>query len=195
MATLMGTTTRTARRRAARVPFTLALVAGLAIAGFTLLSASAPHRAGASTVRPHAIDAFIIFTLSATGIQGEGKSGGPGSIEVNSFQWGVANKASSSGAGAGKVTFNPFSITRKIDSASPLFFKACATGAHLTQVVLFATPPAGQSGDSMKITFSNVTVSSDMITGNSATGQEPTESISMIPKTYKITYAVGPPLT
>ena len=28
----------------------------------------------------------------------------------------------SSGAGAGKVTFNPFSITRKIDVASPFFF-------------------------------------------------------------------------
>ncbi len=27
----------------------------------------------------------------------------------------------STGAGAGKVTFNPFSITRKIDSASPSF--------------------------------------------------------------------------
>jgi murein endopeptidase len=28
----------------------------------------------------------------------------------------------SSGAGAGKVTFNPFSITRKVDRASPVFF-------------------------------------------------------------------------
>ena len=27
--------------------------------------------------------------------------------------------AQSTGAGAGKVTFNPFSITRKIDKASP----------------------------------------------------------------------------
>jgi bacteriocin-like protein len=28
----------------------------------------------------------------------------------------------SNGAGAGKVTFNPFSITRKVDRASPVFF-------------------------------------------------------------------------
>jgi type VI protein secretion system component Hcp len=27
-----------------------------------------------------------------------------------------------SGAGAGKVTFNPFSITRKVDSSSPNLF-------------------------------------------------------------------------
>jgi hypothetical protein len=30
--------------------------------------------------------------------------------------------AQSTGAGAGKVTFNPFSITRKIDRSSPVFF-------------------------------------------------------------------------
>ncbi len=28
----------------------------------------------------------------------------------------------STGAGAGKVTFNPFSITRKVDRSSPIFF-------------------------------------------------------------------------
>ena len=28
----------------------------------------------------------------------------------------------SSGSGAGKVTFNPFSITRKTDKSSPIFF-------------------------------------------------------------------------
>jgi hypothetical protein len=28
----------------------------------------------------------------------------------------------STGAGAGKVTFNPFSITRKIDKATPILF-------------------------------------------------------------------------
>lgn len=28
----------------------------------------------------------------------------------------------STGAGAGKVTFNPFSITRKIDKSSPVLF-------------------------------------------------------------------------
>ena len=36
---------------------------------------------------------------------------------------GSAAHAQSSGAGAGKVTFNPFSITRKIDKASPVFFQ------------------------------------------------------------------------
>jgi bacteriocin-like protein len=34
----------------------------------------------------------------------------------------VSGGSQSTGAGAGKVTFNPFSITRKIDRASPIFF-------------------------------------------------------------------------
>ena len=33
-----------------------------------------------------------------------------------------AVQSQSSGAGAGKVTFNPFSITRKIDRSSPTFY-------------------------------------------------------------------------
>jgi len=31
--------------------------------------------------------------------------------------------SASGGAGAGKVSFNPFSITRKVDKASPIFFQ------------------------------------------------------------------------
>ena len=34
----------------------------------------------------------------------------------------VTGGSQSSGAGAGKVTFNPFSITRKVDVASPKLF-------------------------------------------------------------------------
>jgi Type VI secretion system effector, Hcp len=34
----------------------------------------------------------------------------------------------STGAGAGKVTFNPFSVTRKIDKVSPTLFKMTCAG-------------------------------------------------------------------
>jgi hypothetical protein len=35
----------------------------------------------------------------------------------------VTGGSQSSGAGAGKITFNPFSITRKTDGASPSVFQ------------------------------------------------------------------------
>ena len=42
----------------------------------------------------------------------------------------------SSGAGAGKVSFNPFSITRKIDKASPIFFQTADLNQFVGQHVV-----------------------------------------------------------
>jgi bacteriocin-like protein len=42
--------------------------------------------------------------------------------ELTEAELANVNGGGSSGAGAGKVTFNPFSITRHIDKASPVLF-------------------------------------------------------------------------
>jgi type VI protein secretion system component Hcp len=39
--------------------------------------------------------------------------------------------SNSTGAGAGKVTFNPFSITRKVDKSSPNLYQQTSTGKHI----------------------------------------------------------------
>ena len=44
--------------------------------------------------------------------------------------------SASSGAGAGKITFNPFSITRKVDRASPIFFQMACSGKSFQTVGL-----------------------------------------------------------
>jgi type VI secretion system secreted protein Hcp len=49
----------------------------------------------------------------------------------------------SSGSGAGKVTFNPFSITRKIDIASTVFFQKACSGTPFQQVGLGMRKSAG----------------------------------------------------
>jgi type VI secretion system secreted protein Hcp len=49
----------------------------------------------------------------------------------------------SSGAGAGKVTFNPFSITRKIDKASPIFFEMACSGVPFQSVALSLRKSSG----------------------------------------------------
>ena len=43
----------------------------------------------------------------------------------------------STGAGAGKVTFNPFTITRKMDAASPLLFQNSASGTPFKTAEVF----------------------------------------------------------
>jgi len=51
----------------------------------------------------------------------------------------------SSGSGAGKVTFNPFSITRKIDKASPIFFEMSCSGTAFQSVTLALRKSIGAS--------------------------------------------------
>jgi type VI secretion system Hcp family effector len=57
----------------------------------------------------------------------------------------------SSGAGAGKITFNAFSITRKIDLASPTFFQMACSGQAFQQVGLAFRKSAGGSATSGQV--------------------------------------------
>jgi type VI secretion system secreted protein Hcp len=59
-------------------------------------------------------------------------------IEVLSWSWGMTNpaKASGGGGGAGKASFHDLSFTHKIDKASPLLLKGCATGQHLKEATI-----------------------------------------------------------
>jgi len=73
--------------------------------------------------------------------------GGSGLFEVEDFSFDIEQVLSigsqSSGAGAGKVTFNPFSITRKIDRSSPTFFKMSCAGESFQTVTLGARKSQG----------------------------------------------------
>ena len=44
--------------------------------------------------------------------------------------------SASKGTGAGRVTFNPFSFTRKIDQASPKFFGMACSGTPFKEILL-----------------------------------------------------------
>ncbi len=57
----------------------------------------------------------------------------------------------SRGAGAGKITFNPFSITRKIDVQSPTFFMMACSGTSFQLVQLGLRKSGG--GDTAGVMF------------------------------------------
>src|SRR5215211_5780834 len=60
-------------------------------------------------------------------------------IGVLSWSWGVSQSApnsAGSGAAAGKVTFNDFNFTHRVDKASPVLMRACATGQHLKDATI-----------------------------------------------------------
>ncbi|MGE5274511.1 MAG: Hcp family type VI secretion system effector [Verrucomicrobiota bacterium] len=59
-------------------------------------------------------------------------------IEVLSWSWGMTNaaKPTGSGGGAAKASFHDLSFTHKIDKASPVLMKGCATGQHLKEATI-----------------------------------------------------------
>ena len=63
-----------------------------------------------------------------------------GLFEIEDFSFDIEQTlnigSQSTGAGAGKVTFNPFSITRKIDRCSPIFYENACSGTPFQQVTL-----------------------------------------------------------
>jgi len=66
-----------------------------------------------------------------------------------------------SGTGAGKITFNPFRITRKTDRASPILFQMACSGAAFQSVGLVLRRSAGGSAPAvafLKFTFKLVAV-------------------------------------
>lgn len=82
-----------------------------------------------------------------------GKPGQPGQLfEIEDYSFDIEQVlnigSQSSGAGAGKVTFNPFSITRKIDCASPILFSMACSGTAFQQVTLALRKSAGAGASS-----------------------------------------------
>src|SRR4051794_34448080 len=61
-------------------------------------------------------------------------------FEIEDFSFDIEQTlnigSQSTGAGAGKVTFNPFSITRKIDVSSAVFYERACAGEPFKNVVL-----------------------------------------------------------
>ena len=66
----------------------------------------------------------LVVTRATQAPEAEVVGFGPRVFEVDNFNFDIGQTlnigSQSTGAGAGKVTFNPFSITRKIDKASPI---------------------------------------------------------------------------
>jgi type VI secretion system Hcp family effector len=73
----------------------------------------------------------------------------PNVFEIEDYSFNIEQTlnigSQSSGTGAGKIAFNPFSITRKIDKASPRFFEMACSGTAFAQVTLALRKSVGES--------------------------------------------------
>jgi len=97
----------------------------------------------------------------------------PDEIPLIAFSWGeVAGTppvAGGGGGATGKVKMSPFNFTSVTSKASPKLMLLCANGKHVKSAVLVARRSGPAAQEYLKITLTDVTVSSYQI-GGSADG-------------------------
>ena len=181
----MHTATATAESRPRRSPkrwmalgLVVALVSAGVLVGTSLVGGTAGHsEAGAATIRPNALSGGDTYTLTLPKI---------GSVEVNSFSFGVGTNVSSTGGLVGRRQHQPITIVREVDAASPKFFGDAADAGVLGTVTLSVRPPAGEFGDSVVITLSHAIVAADSWSGPG--DEAPSESLTLAFSAIAIKY-------
>lgn len=130
----------------------------------------------------------VDFFLDLGDIKGESADANhKDQIRLHSYSWGGSQTTSVSGAGgsgAGKVHLADFSIMKDLDKASPKLLTAMCKGQHIAKGTLTAVK-AGDTGDFLKIEFTELFVTSVQISGSS---EVPMESVSFSYNTADLTY-------
>jgi type VI secretion system secreted protein Hcp len=110
-------------------------------------------------------------TFESSGAVGSTAGPNAGSVfEIDDFSFDIEQTLNigSQSSGAGKVTFNPFQITKKIDSATPILFQSAVTGAAFREIKCsFYSSDAsnGASSPYLSATLSNAIVSKFKVEG------------------------------
>lgn len=99
-------------------------------------------------------------------------------IEILSWSWGVTNAGaiSGGGGGAGRADFQDLSFTHKVDKASPVLLKACATGVHI-KVATITHRKAGKGQQEFLIFKMNDVIVTSVKLSDSESGQP--ENVSL----------------
>jgi type VI secretion system Hcp family effector len=75
-----------------------------------------------------------------------------GVFEIDDFSFGIEQTlnigSQSSGAGAGKVTLNPFQITKQVDSSTPVLFASAISGEAFSEIKCSFYSPSTSNGRS-----------------------------------------------
>lgn len=119
-----------------------------------------------------------------------------GEIDLESWSWGESNSGSHAGGGgggAGKVAMQDFHFTMKINKASPALFLACASGQHIPSALLTCRKAGKEQQEYLKITFSDLLISSYQVGGSAGSDVVPVEQISFNFSKIEISYSAQKP--
>lgn len=127
--------------------------------------------------------AAVDYFLKIDTIKGESKADKhKDEIDVQSFSWGASQSgtfAAGGGGGAGKVAMQDFHFTMGMNVASPSLFLACAQGAHLKNAILTCRKAGKDQQEFLKVTMSDVLVSSFQTGGHGGGDVVPSDQISL----------------
>ncbi len=168
------------------------LTLGAIAAGLTLVATIvAPSAHLPTTEFPVAYAASVDYFLKLDGVEGESKNDRHrNEIEILSFSWGLSQGGTSGvrgGGGAGKASFQDMHFSMPLSKASPKLFLAAATGEHIPKAVFTSAKP-DKNGDYLKITLTDILVSSYQQDGSQ--GTIPTDQFSL--NFTKIEYEYSP---
>jgi type VI secretion system secreted protein Hcp len=143
--------------------------------------------------------ALVDYFLKIEGIPGESQDAKhKEEIQVLSFSFGesqAGTMAFGGGGGAGKVQMQDFHFMMNVNKASPKLFLACATGDHIPKAVLTARKAGKDPQDYLKVTFTDLLVSSFQTNGDAHANSLPVDSVSLnfsaIEWEYKLQKADG----
>jgi type VI secretion system secreted protein Hcp len=115
-------------------------------------------------------------------------------FEITDFSFDIdqtlAIGSAGSGSGAGKVKFNPLSVTRNIDKLSPVLFQHCCTGQAFAKVDLLLVKPSATAGAAgvlfLQYTFKLVAVAT---VATSHADDDPKETLTFQYGDLQIRYA------
>jgi type VI secretion system secreted protein Hcp len=103
-------------------------------------------------------------------------------VVVESWNWGVSNPAPVAGGGGGstgRAIFADFTFTHRVDRASPLLWKTCATGQAIRTATLSVARSGPAAQDYLTIKFSEVRVTSVALADTALDTQPALESVSL----------------
>lgn len=126
--------------------------------------------------------ALVDYFLKIEGIEGESPdSKHKNEIEIESFSWGETQSgtmARGGGGGAGKVQMQDFHFVMKVNKSSPKLFLACANGEHIKKAILTCRKAGKEQQEYLKVTFSDLLISSFQTGGQGASDVLPMDQIS-----------------
>jgi type VI secretion system secreted protein Hcp len=125
----------------------------------------------------------VDYFLKIDGVDGESADEKhKGEIDVLSWGWSASQSGTmqyGGGGGAGKVQMQDFTFTMRMCKASPKLVLACASGEHIKTATMTARKAGKSQQEYLKLTFTDILVSSYSTGGTGDGDVVPIDSIAL----------------